>query len=170
MKEKSKDKLIAGVLTLAIATCAISYSKDISCKRQANKFLYSTFLGIDYSVPNGIKYSDFDSDDIYYVHQNEKRTIISTNKYVEGYNCLGIYDSRSSSDAIFYITYSTDGGETINCKSISYDDIEKDNHRIFNYVSDLTIIDENSPESACAFIPDNSIKKLPDNIAKTKVY
>ena len=175
MKKESKNKLISGILTLAIGATGvtafnISYNKDVNFKRQTNKFICSTFLDIDYSVPNGIKYSDFNSNDVYYVHRNDKRTIISSNKYVEGYNCLGLYDSNSSADAIFYITYSTDGGETLCCKPISYDDIEKDNYRIFQFVNDLALIDENSPDSACAFIPEHSIKKTSDNVSKTMVY
>lgn len=168
---KNKKKIIATTLAATMILCTSSLAlyeyNNIDVKRQTNNFVYSNFFGLDYSVPNGAKYSDFDPvKTIYYVHKNDKRTIISTSKYVNGYDCLGEYNSMSSAEEIFYIQYSTDRGETTNYTTISYDDIEKDNHKIFEYLNDLAIIDENSPEEVTAFIPECSIDKIDTSLVK----
>lgn len=169
---KNKKKIIATTLAATMIICtsslvAYEYNNNINVRRQTNDFIYSTFFGLDYSVPNGAKYSDFDPlKMVYYVHKNDKRTIISTSKYVKGYDCLGEYNSRSSAEELFYIAYSNDRGETTNYSIISYDDIEKDNRKIFEYVSDLALIDENSPEEVTAFIPECSIDKIDTSLVK----
>lgn len=168
----SKKKIVATTLAATMIFCTSSlafyeYKNNIDLRRQTNNFIYSNFFGLDYDVPNGYKYSDFDSfKTTYYVHKNDKRTIISTNKHIEGYDCLGKYNSTSSAEELFYIKYSTNRGETINYTTISYDDIEKDNNKIFEYVSDFGLINEDSPEEVTAFIPECSIDKIDTSLVK----
>lgn len=173
-KNEKTKKIISGALiatTLATAGGVVGYeyNKDVEFRRDVNKFLSYTFFGVNYSVPNGNKYSDFDLEkNTYYVHKNDVRTIVSTKESVEGYTCLGIYNSKSSAEELFYISLSMDNGETINYATISYDGIENDNKKVFEYVEDFALIDENSPEEVSAFVPACSIVEIDNTKTLTK--
>lgn len=91
----------------------------------------------------------------YYVHRNDKRTILSQNKKVDGYDLLGVYASRSSADAVTYMIRDNGDGTSF-YKIVSYDDMEKLNNDITFY-----IVDENTPENLTgAFVPDVSINSV----------
>ena len=133
-----------------------SYITNDNTKQEVNRFVASRFFDSYYRVPDGLKYSDFDTvKNTYYVHKNNNRTIISENKYINGYECLGIYNSRSSSDAIFYYEISN-SDNLVTYQIVSYDDIQGKKSP-FNIISDLTLIDENAPEGVSAFVPQDSI-------------
>ncbi len=167
---KKNRKLIAVGLSAVMIVGGVKlayevYENDINVRRDINRFLSAHFMSSTYySIPDGLKYSDFNSNEIYYVHRNDNKTIVSNKDYVEGYECLGIYNSMNSADAIFYYKISNGEG-LVAYQVVSYDDIEGDKSP-FNMLEDLTLIDENSPDEVTAYIPDPSIKPL-DGYAKT---
>lgn len=103
------------------------------------------------------KYDGEFNERTYYVHSNDKRTILSQNENVDGYNLLGVYISRSSSDAIVYMIIDN-GDNTVTYKVLDYDVLDKipDRDSLALYV-----IDENSPEGLTgAFVPNVSIDEI----------
>lgn len=161
--KKSEKNFLIGTLVFSMigASAGTVYSTDVIdvIKRDVNNLKSSVTSGVHYYVPSGYKYSDFDFNGTYYVHRNDERTIVSTSPSVDGYECLGTYESTSSSEVLFYVAYSSRENSSIIYEAISYDDLEKENN-IFKFVGDLALIDENSPEELSAFVPDNSIKPI----------
>ena len=133
-----------------------SYITNENTKQEVNRFVASRFFDSYYRIPDGFKYSDFDTvKNTYYVHRNNNRTIISENEYVKGYECLGVYNSKSSSDTLFYYEIAN-SDDIVTYETVSYDDIQGKKSP-FNVISDLTLIDENAPEDVSAFVPQDSI-------------
>lgn len=161
-----KYKLVAIPLSVAIivgsAKIAYDYNTNMDIKRQINKFLLAHIISSShYSIPKGVKYSDFNyGEKTYYVHKKGGKVIVSDKEYVEDYECLGIYDSKNSADAIFYYEISN-GMDMYAYEVVSYDDIEG-KRSPFNILEDITLIDENSPDEVSAYVPEPSIKPLGD--------
>lgn len=97
------------------------------------------------------KFDNSFHDKVYYVHRNDNRTILSQQERVEGYECLGIYSSKSSAEVICYVV--ENDNDTISYRTVSYDDLEG---KIDEY-DNIYVIDEKSPSSLDAFVPDCSI-------------
>lgn len=161
-----KYKLVAIPLAVAIisggAKIAYDYNTNVDVKRQINRFLAAHIVSSSYySIPDGVKYSDFNyGEKTYYVHKKDSKVIVSDKEYVKDYECLGIYDSKNSADAIFYYKISN-GTDMYAYEVVSYDDIEG-NKSPFNVLDDVTLIDENSPDEVSAYVPEPSIKPLGD--------
>lgn len=137
----------------------------VHLKENLTDFVYLSFFDSHYYVPNGVKYSDFDyQNKTYYVHSNDKRTIVSDKNSIDGYECLGIYDSKNSADAIFYYIVSDSTG-AYEFNTVSYDDLQNDKNPL-DVLDDLALIDESSPEEVSAYVPEPSIAPLND-YAKT---
>lgn len=162
-------KLFSFALGAVIVASGVSavhhYNTNDSFKKEFNRFCLSTFFDSHYYVPRGIKYSDFDyQNKTYYVHSNDVRTIVSSKKHVDGYDCLGIYDSKNSADAVFYYEVSDSTGIS-KFVPVSYDELQEDKNPL-DVVDDLALIDETSPEEVSAYVPGPSIAPLND-YAKT---
>lgn len=172
MKIKNK-KVLALCMTFLITISASTLTGCSSNKNQEkNDTTKSSFsddelepvttkeLTLDIDSAKNIlsdKYNEDFTERTYYVHKSDKRTILSQNKSVEGYELLGTYVSRSSSDAIVYMIIENDDN-TVTYKVLSYDDLEKFND---SSLLELYVIDENSPEGLTgAFVPYVSINEL----------
>lgn len=164
MNEKTKKSLavcLSSLMVLGTIESIYQYKTNINVERQMNRFIASTFLDNNYSVPNGTKYSDFDTTkETYYVLKKDNRTILSTNPTLVGYECLGMYDSKNSADAIFYYTV-VSSADMVCHKVVSYDELEGKKSPL-HIIDDVTLIDENAPEDVSAFIPEPSIVPITD--------
>lgn len=165
---KNKKKTISVLLSISMlatvsGTTVYEVMNNKNVKRDVNRFFQSTFLSVDYAALNGISYKDFDyGKKDYYVLEKNNKLIISDKKKVDGYKLLGEYNSTNSCEEVFYFGYSTDDGETTSYQTLSYDDLEKDDHKIFNTLeeNEVVVIDENSPDNVSAYVPKCSIKKI----------
>ncbi len=165
---KNKKKTISVLLSISmLATVSGATLNDVmnnkNAKRDINRFFQSTFLSVDYAALDGISYEDFDyGKKDYYVLEKNNKLIISDKKKIDGYKLLGEYNSTNSCEEVFYFGYSTDDGETTSYQALSYDDLEEDDHKIFNTLKEkeVLVIDENSPDNVSAYIPKCSIKKI----------
>ena len=164
MNEKSKKTLsfcLGCLIVLGGAQAVYEYNNDIEFEREVNSFITSKFFDKTYSIPNGKKYSDFNTlKETYYVYKNDKRVILSTNPNLDGYECLGIYDSKNSADAVFYYAV-VSSADMVAYDVVSYDDLEGRKSPL-NIIDDVTLIDENSPEEVSAYIPEPSIRPIDD--------
>lgn len=172
MKNKNEEVLALGMsvlmlfsaLTLPGCSANKNYEKTDTTKPSFSDGVLEPVttkeLTLDSDSAKNILSDEYDSDfhlKNYYVHSNGKRTILSQNESVDGYDLLGIYISRSASDAIIYMIIDNGDG-TITYKIIDYDELDKipDRESLKLYV-----IDEKSPEELTgAFVPSVSIGEI----------
>lgn len=178
MKNKNKKVLALGMSALMIFSASTLTGCSANKNQEKTDTTKSTFsddalepvttkeLTLDSESAKNILSDKYDENFVkrtYYVHSNDKRTILSQNESVAGYDLLGIYISRSASDAIIYMI-KDNGDGTITYKALDYDELDKipDRESLKLYV-----IDENSPEGLNgAFVPPISI----DEIGYSKNY
>ncbi len=170
MKEKNKkifNICMTCLLTITVSAVATTYVnmdekdfEDDTTAINSNEIVFEdgNEIDVDNDLTNDVPKDIYDSDfykKTYYVHRNDKRTILSQNEKVDGYDLLGVYASRSSADAVLYMIIDNGDGTSF-YKIVSYDDMEKLNNNITFY-----IVDENTPENLTgAFVPDVSINSV----------
>lgn len=168
MKNKTKKRLLICLACLIALTGSVSLTSYLSREDKyvddapsaSNSMPEDTTIKeftADKKLANNIysdKYDESFNKKTYYVHSNDKRTILSQLEEVEGYELLGTYSSRSSADAVVY-TIIDNGDGTVTYKVLSYDDLEKIGNRD---AFDFYVFDQYTPDGLTAsFIPDVSI-------------
>lgn len=155
MDKKTKKIICAiGVVTIMTGTfAAISPSVIKNDERYTDADSYSDYYTYDDISPvNQLTFNDEFNRRTFYVQKKDDSTILSLNKEVEGYNLIGIYSSKSSSDKVLYIFNSN----TKKVMAVDYDYLEE--HKLEDG-DNVYVITEDAPESVKkdAFIPECSI-------------
>ena len=153
MDKKTKKIICAiGVVTIMTGTVA-TLTPALVNNNESN---YNNYSDADYtSQVNDLAFDDEFNRRTFYVQKNDDSTILSLNKDVEGYNLMGIYSSKSSSDKVLYIFNSN----TKKVMAVDYDYLEG---HVLEEGDNVYVITEDAPESVKkdAFIPECSIDKI----------
>ena len=155
MDKKTKKIICAiGIVTIMTGTfAAITPTVIKNDERYTDADSYSDYYTYDDISPvNQLTFNDEFNRRTFYVQKKDDSTILSLNKEVEGYNLIGIYSSRSSSDKVLYIFNS----DTKKMMAVDYDYLEE--HKL-EVGDNVYVITEYAPEiiKKDAFIPECSI-------------
>ena len=158
MDKKTKKIIWAiGIVTIMTGTfTAITPTVIKNDERYTDADSYSDYYTYDDISPvNQLTFNDEFNRRTFYVQKKDDSTILSLNKEVEGYNLIGIYSSKSSSDKVLYIFNSN----TKKVMAVDYDYLEE--HKLEDG-DNVYVITEDAPESVKkdAFIPECSIDKI----------
>lgn len=149
MNDKVK-KIICVAASVSIMAGVATYMTPIITN---NKEKYSDSEAV--LLDDALEFNDEFNRSTFYVQKNNDEEFLSLNEDVEGYNCEGIYSSKSSSDKVLYIL-NIDTKKTI---AVDYDYLE--NYQL-KKGEKVYVITENSPASIKqqTFIPGCSIDKI----------
>lgn len=158
MDKKTKNIICSiGIVTIMTGTfAAITPSVVKNDERYTDEDSYSNYYTYDDISPvNQLAFDDEFNRRTFYVQKKDDSTILSLNKEVEGYNLMGTYSSKSSSDKVLYIFNSN----TKKVMAVDYDYLEE--HKPEDG-DNVYVITEDAPESVKkdAFIPECSIDKI----------
>lgn len=155
MNDKVK-KMICVAASVSIMAGVATYMTPIiinSKEKYSDSDSYSSYD--DVLLDDALEFNDEFNRSTFYVQKNNDEEFLSLNEEVEGYNCEGIYSSKSSSDKVLYIL----NIDTKKAIAVDYDYLE--NYQL-KKEEKVYVITKNSPASIKkqTFIPRCSIDKI----------